>query len=179
MPYSLLSKAILFAVQKHDGEYREGEGGLPYSTHPIEVCTLLRYTGGVLDVDLLCAAALHDVLEETPTKAAEIKKEFGDRISKLVVELTREEPTAKETEGMTKEEIWTLRSGMLLDEISRMSTDAQQVKLADRLANLRQAKITRKGEKLKRYVRQTKKMLEIIPKSVNPALWRAISGELD
>jgi guanosine-3',5'-bis(diphosphate) 3'-pyrophosphohydrolase len=179
MPYSLLSKAILFAVQKHDGEYRDGEGGLPYSTHPVEVCTLLRYTGNVMDEDLLCAAALHDVLEETPTTAAEIEKEFGERISGLVSELTRIEPTAEQTEGMAKEEIWALRSGMLLDEISKMSPDAQQVKLADRLANLRQSKITRKGEKLKRYVRQTKKMLEIIPKSVNPALWRAISTELD
>lgn len=178
MPYSLLSKAIQFAAEKHDGEYRDGDFGLPYATHPIEVCTSLRYIGGVTDEELLCVAALHDVLEETSVSASEIEKIFGLRIKDLVIELTREEPTADETKGMTKDEVWQLRAGMLLAEISKMSTDAQTVKLADRLANVREAKLTKTGEKLRRYIRQTKKILEIIPKSVNPSLWKAIEAEI-
>ena len=178
MPYSLLSKAIRFAVEKHDGEYREGESGLPYATHPVEVCVALRYIGGVTDVDILCAAALHDVLEETSTTSNEIETQFGTRISRLVLELTRREPSSQEVANLTKEAVWELRSGILLDEISRMSPDAQSVKLADRLANFRQAKVTRKGAKMRRYVSQTKKILETIPKSVNPGLWKAIASEL-
>lgn len=178
MPYSLLSKALQFAAEKHEGQFRDGENGLPYATHPFEVCTFLRYIGQVVDEDLLCAAALHDVLEETTTPASEIEKIFGERTGSLVVELTRREPTSEETSGMTKDEIWLLRANMLLAEIKLMSPDAQRVKLADRLANLREARLTKTGEKLRRYERQSKKILEIIPKSVNPALWKAIASEL-
>jgi GTP diphosphokinase / guanosine-3',5'-bis(diphosphate) 3'-diphosphatase len=178
MPYSLLSKAIQFAVEKHDGEFRDGDCGLPYSTHPIEVCSLLRYVGGVTDVELLCVACLHDVLEETDTLSKEIDIEFGLRISLLVSELTRTEPSVAEAGVLSRDELWEYRSNLLLADIVAMSPDAQMVKLADRLANLRQAKVTRKGEKLRRYERQSKKILEIIPKSVNPSLWKAIAGEL-
>ena len=178
MPYSLLSKAMKFAVEKHDGDYRDGENALPYSTHPFEVCMLLRYVGEVTDENLLCAASLHDVLEETQVTASMITETFGQTISDLVRELTREEPTSDRTAGMTKDEIWQIRADMLLTEITHMSRDAQKIKLADRLANLREAKLTKTGEKLRRYERQSKKILEIIPKSVNPALWKAIASEL-
>ncbi len=178
MPYGLLSKAIQFAVEKHDGDYRDGVYALPYSTHPIEVCALLRYLGGVTDEELLCVAALHDVLEETTTSKNEIEREFGIRVAQLVCELTRTEPTPEQSQGLSKEDLWQFRSNLLLADITAMSIDAQQVKLADRLANLRQAKVTRKGEKIRRYERQTKKILEIIPKSANPDLWKAIAGEL-
>ena len=178
MPYTLLSKAIRFAVDVHDGDYRDGDFGLPYSTHPIEVCSLLRYIGGVTDVEILCAAALHDVLEETDVTSAELEIEFSFRIYLLVVELTRTEPSAEEASKLSKEALWQHRSNLLLVDISAMSVDAQIIKLADRLANFRQAKITRNEEKLRRYGRQTKKILEIIPKSVNPVLWKAIAAEL-
>ena len=178
MPYTLLSKAIRFAVDVHDGDYRDGEFGLPYSTHPIEVCSLLRYVGGVTDVEMLCAAALHDVLEETDVTTAELEIEFSFRIYLLVMELTRTEPTREEASMLSKDALWQHRTNLLLTDIAAMSEDAQAIKLADRLANFRQAKVTRNEEKLRRYERQTKKILEIIPKSVNPSLWKAIAGEL-
>ena len=178
MPYAHLSKAIRFAVEKHDGDYRDGDHGLPYCTHPLEVCTLLRYLGGVIDEELLCVAVLHDLLEETSTTSAEIDAKFGLRVSLLVSELTRTEPTNEAATALTSDELWLFRSNLLLADILKMSPDAQAVKLADRLANIRQAKVTRKGEKLRRYKRQSKKILEIIPKSVNPSLWKAIDGEL-
>lgn len=178
MPYSLLSKAIAFAAEKHDGDFRDGDHGLPYATHPIEVCTLLRYTGRVTDEAQLCAAALHDILEETTVEASELEALFGSEVAGLVVELTRTEPPVSEIEGLSKQKIWEIRSELLLNDIKKMSPSAQAVKLADRLANLRQAKVTRKGEKLDRYVRQTKRLLAIIPKSVNRDLWRAIEAEL-
>jgi myo-inositol-1(or 4)-monophosphatase len=178
MPYSLLAKALRFAAEKHDGEFREGRFGLPYSTHPFEVCTLLRYTGLVTDVELLSAAALHDILEETDVCSEEIEQEFSSRISNLVKKLTRTEPSIHQKVGLSKSDLWLLRSNLLLDDIKGMSKDAQIVKLADRLANLRQAKVTRKDEKLQRYKRQTQEILEIIPKKVNPGLWKAIAGEL-
>ncbi len=178
MPYSLLSKAMQYIVEKHDGSYRDGEFGLPYATHPVEVCNNLRYIGGITDVELLCAALLHDVIEETGTDPAEIESEFGPKVSGLVTELTRSEPTDEQLASLDKDEVWLLRSGLLLADITAMSSDAMTIKLADRLANFRQAIVTRKGEKLRRYIRQTKKIVEIIPKSVNPGLWKAINREL-
>lgn len=79
---------------------------------------------------------------------------------------------------MSKAEIWALRSDMLLAEIAQMSPDAQQIKLADRLSNLREGFRTKAGEKLARYIRQSRQILEIIPREVNPGLWDAIEAEL-
>jgi (p)ppGpp synthase/HD superfamily hydrolase len=59
-----------------------------------------------------------------------------------------------------------------------MSEEIQTIKLADRLANIRQSKVTRKPKKLVRYKRQTEEILRLIPKSVNPTLWQAVFDEL-
>lgn len=178
MTYPRLQAAIELAVRLHRDQERDGDNPLPYCTHPIEVVSLLRNVGGVTDEDLLCVAALHDVLEETDIDPVEIEKEFGSRASALVKELTRKEPTAQETKGLDKNAIWKLRAEMLLEEIRHMSAQAQQVKLADRLSNVREAKRTKSGQKLERYIWQTEEILKIVPKPVNPGLWKAIRAEL-
>ena len=174
MPTPDLEAAIEFAAKAHRGQVRDGENPLPYVTHPIDVLTNLRYTGEVTDPAMLCAAALHDVVEESQVPFSEIEKQFGSRVCELVTELTRYEPTPDETAGMTKNEIWALRSQLLLDEIAKMSPDAQAVKLADRLSNLNEAVRSKQGKKLKRYNEQTAKILKIIPKKSNPGLWSAV-----
>ena len=176
MPLSLLHQAISFAVNAHSGLDREGESPLPYFSHPMEVLQNLRYVGGVTDPDLLCVAVLHDVVEQSLLQAADVRTKFGSRIAGLVAELTRKEPTPAETQGMDKADVWWLRSQMLLAEISRMSPEAQTVKLADRLSNIREAKRTKRADKLKRYLTQTEQILEIVPESVNPGLWNAVQA---
>lgn len=178
MVYKRLDRAIQLAAKWHAGEERDGEFPLPYFTHPIEVLVNLRYVGGVTDEDLLCAAALHDVIEETDATLEEIEAAVGARVRDLVRELTRREPTKKETQGLTKEEIWQLRADMLLEEIAKMSADAQRVKLADRLSNVREGKRTKLGDKLTRYLAHTHLILQTVPREVNPALWDAILAEL-
>jgi len=173
-----LHRAVSFALQAHSGIDREGSFPLPYVTHPIEVLNNLRYVGNVTDTELLCAAVLHDVLEESPIHLEEIQAQFGKRVGLLVQELTRREPTLEEVSGLGKSQIWNLRSEILLGEIASMSFEAQTIKLADRLSNLRQARRIKKGEKLKRYMGQTKKILELVPESVNSGLWTAIRREL-
>lgn len=170
-----LDAAIEFATKAHRGQRREGEVPLPYITHPMEVLMNLRYLGGIGDPDMLCAAILHDTVEETNVTLPEIETRFGPTVRHLVEELTRREPTAEETRGMSKDEIWELRSKMLLDEIAKMSPEAQKIKLADRYSNLKEAQWTKSGEKLKRYEKQTAKILKIVPKQINPGLWNAIN----
>lgn len=178
MALSLLHRATAFALKAHEGFDREGDSPLPYFTHPIEVLANLRFVGRVTDPDMLCAAILHDTVEGGTVSLADIQKEFGPRVAGLVKELTRCEPTSDQTSGMDKSEVWEFRSSMLLAEISGMSADAQTIKLADRLANLNEAKRMKKGKKLERYLDQTKRILKIIPEAVNPSLWWAIREEL-
>jgi (p)ppGpp synthase/HD superfamily hydrolase len=59
-----------------------------------------------------------------------------------------------------------------------MSPAAQTVKLADRLSNVREGKRTKRNGKLERYLAQTRRILEIVSRDVNPGLWDAIQAEL-
>ena len=173
-----LQDAIHLACQAHLGDWREGEAPLPYVTHPVEVMMNLRFVGGVTDVDLLVAAVLHDTVECGQLKLDQIESKFGSRVRALVAEVTREEPTAEAVKGLTKDQIWELRAEMLLQEIKKMSPDAQRIKLADRLANVRDAKRTKSPRKLRRYLSQTEKILDAIPRKTNKPLWDAIGEEL-
>lgn len=179
MGLSKLDKALLLAAKLHAGQEREGDAPLPYLTHPVEVLVNLRYLGGETDEDLLCAALLHDVVEESDADLEEIARETNRRTMGLVKELTRQEPTAEEKRGLDKEAVWRLRSGMLLKEIGKLSPEAQKVKLADRLSNLREGKRTKSGPKWDRYAGQTEEILRIVPRERSPGLWDAIRRELD
>ncbi|MFN8219627.1 MAG: HD domain-containing protein [Fimbriimonadales bacterium] len=169
---SRVERAIKVAFKAHRGTLRDGSSPLPYFTHPVDVVNRLRYVGGIVDEDVLCAAALHDTLEETELQPADIFEKFGERVTDLVLEMTRIEPELPD--GITEEEAWHLRSTALLAEISRMSAAAKTIKLADRASNLTAALVTRKGEALRRYLRQSEWVLEQIPREVSPALWDSV-----
>ena len=176
--YPRLHKAVRWACKLHKNQDRDGEGALPYITHVSEVVSNLRYVGGVTDEEMLCVAALHDVVEQSEVPFDKIEGRFGKRVTALVMELTRKEPGPKQTKGKTPDQIWKLRSSMLLAEIGKMSKDAQTVKLADRLSNIRNARQTKLGAKLDRTLKQTEEILHIIPRPVNPDLWDAIKAEV-
>ncbi len=169
-----LEKAVAMATSAHARQWRDGESALPYISHPMDVMNRLRYVGGVTDADLLAAGVLHDVLEETTLSAEEIEAELGERVRDLVQSVTRREPSEEETAGLTKQEIWDLRSSILLAEIAEMDAESHLIKLADRASNMQAALVTRPLPKLKRYQSQTTKMLKLIPREVNEALWYAV-----
>lgn len=171
-----LAKAIRFAEKAHKGQVREGEPPLPYITHPVDLINKLAYVGRVFDEELLCAAALHDVLEETEEDLGRIEKKFGSRIAVLVKELTRDEPSGKVVSGLSEEALRDLRNKLLLAGVKKMSPEAQTIKLADRLSNLQAAEKTRTPEKLERYRDQSREILKIIPREVNSSLWDAIDS---
>jgi|GEM_PF-3741716 len=66
-------RAYQFGAQAHQGQRRLS--GEPYITHPLAVARTLGEMG--LDAESLCAAILHDVIEDTPTAKAEIAEAFG------------------------------------------------------------------------------------------------------
>jgi (p)ppGpp synthase/HD superfamily hydrolase len=82
---NLLDRAAEFAWEAHNGQTRKYSGE-PYFVHPNRVAHLVaRETD---DVEVIAAAYLHDVLEDTDTTAEELYAEFGARVTCFVIELT-------------------------------------------------------------------------------------------
>src|SRR5437868_307347 len=100
-----LHKAVRLACKLHKNQDRDGKDPLPYITHVLEVVSNLRFEGSVADEDLLCVAALHDVVEMSNYPATRIEDKFGARVRSLVEELTRREPSPQETQGLSDAQI--------------------------------------------------------------------------
>ena len=112
-----------FAAAKHRGQRRSDDS--PYINHPIAVATLLAVEGGVADVDLLCAAVLHDTLGHTHTTTDEIAGLLNSAVANLVLEVTDQQslPQAE-------------RELLQIDTVTRLSVGARLIKLADICCNL-------------------------------------------
>src|SRR5687768_10335233 len=121
MPKSKIEVAIHFALNAHEGHLRKGEHPLPYFVHLIDVLHKVRLIGGVTNEDALCAAVLHDTLEDTATTPEALEATFGPQVRLLVEQLTRR----------TSEQSDEHYSVLLLEDIGRMHPDAMRIKLAD------------------------------------------------
>ena len=77
----LVSEAISFAVKAHDGMRRK-KSKSPYILHPMEAAVIVGTMTD--DQDLIAAAALHDVVEDTDVTIKEIEEKFGARVKELV-----------------------------------------------------------------------------------------------
>ncbi|HUG83815.1 MAG TPA: bifunctional (p)ppGpp synthetase/guanosine-3',5'-bis(diphosphate) 3'-pyrophosphohydrolase [Euzebya sp.] len=124
----LIIKAHLVADAAHAGQRRLS--GEPYIMHPIGVAEILADLGA--DTPTLCAALLHDVVEDTPSTLDDIRSEFGDATAVLVDGVTKLERVAVQTKEEQQAE--SLRKMLLA-----MAEDYRVllIKLADRLHNMR------------------------------------------
>ena len=125
----LLDKAIIYAVRAHAGTERRGKG-FPYIVHPMEAMEIVSTMTS--DQELLAAAALHDVVEDTDITVEEIRAEFGDRIASLVAA----ESDAVQ-EGVSEEESWRSRKEQGIRRLQGASRDVKIVALGDKLSNMR------------------------------------------
>src|SRR5512141_784384 len=94
-PLADLLRALDFAAERHREQRRKGPGGAPYVNHLIEVAALLANVGGVTDTEVLMAAVLHDVLEDTRTAAEEVEQRFGPRVREMVDQLSDDKSLPK------------------------------------------------------------------------------------
>jgi (p)ppGpp synthase/HD superfamily hydrolase len=85
----LVAAALEKARQAHAGQVRNGSGGLPYIEHPQAVAALLAEHG--YDDEVLAAALLHDVVEDSETTVEGLREQFGDRVADLVAALSDDE----------------------------------------------------------------------------------------
>src|SRR5258706_12952792 len=76
---ALLLKALAFAAHKHRDQRRKDAQASPYINHPIALADVLVNEGGVTDFEVLCAALLHDTVEDTATTHEELVDAFGSR----------------------------------------------------------------------------------------------------
>ena len=119
-------KALLFAIERHEGQTRRGTD-LPYITHPIAVSYLVaQFKQSKHLPELVAAAILHDVLEDTPTTFAELAERFTPLVASLVLELTSDQA---EIDRIGKLEY-------LKAKMAGMSSYGLTIKLADRLHNI-------------------------------------------
>ena len=142
MDTSILDKAIVFAVKAHAGTERRGKA-FPYIVHPLEAVEIVATM--TTDQELLAAAALHDTVEDTDVTLDDIRREFGDRVAKLV-----EEESDVFMEGVSEADSWHERKQAAIDRLSRASRDAKMVALGDKLSNARiiYRDFVQKGDKL-------------------------------
>lgn len=121
-----LFSALNFAALKHSGQSRKGADMSPYINHPISVADILVREGGVTDVDTLAAALLHDTLEDTDTSVTELEALFGPTVAAVVLELTDDMALPKPQ-----------RKALQISLARNYSTAARLVRLADKIANVR------------------------------------------
>lgn len=108
----------------HTGQDRK-YSEVPYITHPLRVMSLVRTVSD--DENMLMAAVLHDVVEDTLATEELVRREFGDRVGDLVAWLT--DVSAPE-DGNRK-----IRKDIDLKHTAESPADAQTIKLADLIDN--------------------------------------------
>ena len=123
---SLVLKAAFFAANRHSALRRKDAEASPYINHPLALADLLANEFGVVDSATLCAALLHDTIEDTKTTGEELEKHFGTEIRRLVEEVT-------DNKTLDKAE----RKRLQVDHAHLASYKARLVKLADKICNLR------------------------------------------
>jgi len=119
-------KAVAFAAEKHRTQRRKDADASPYINHPIALANVLANEGGISDISILCAAVLHDTIEDTKTTAEELEGIFGKRITSIVLEVT-------DDKGLDKD----VRKQKQIEHAPHISREAKLVKLADKISNLR------------------------------------------
>jgi len=122
----LLVEAAAFAATKHRDQRRKDAAASPYINHPLELARILAVEGGVSDAQTLAAALLHDTIEDTQTTFEELKERFGAVIADTVAEVTDDNRLPKAE-----------RKRLQVLHAPRLTKRAKLVKLADKLANIR------------------------------------------
>jgi GTP diphosphokinase / guanosine-3',5'-bis(diphosphate) 3'-diphosphatase len=122
----LILHALEFSAHKHRDQRRKDLHASPYINHPIQLANLLVNVAGIDDPDVICAAILHDTIEDTETTPSELAHEFGARIRDVVMEVT-------DDKTLPKVDCKRLQ----IEHASHASRQAKLVKLADKICNLR------------------------------------------
>ena len=127
--HGLVSDAIEMANKAHYGQNRKGTK-LPYMVHCMDAGAIAATM--TEEPDIIAAAILHDVLEDTMITAQQVKDKFGPYVYKLIKSASEDRPDGKATAAN-----WQKRKEETLAKIPTLSREEQMVILADKLSNAR------------------------------------------
>jgi len=125
-PLGQIMRTLLFAAAKHRYQRRKDVQASPYINHPIALAAILADEVGITDSSVICGALLHDTVEDTETTFDELVENFGQEIADIVRDVT-------DDKSLPKDE----RKQHQIDHAAAKSEKARLVKLADKIANLR------------------------------------------
>lgn len=151
-------KAIEFARRAHEGQKRKYTGE-DYIWHPIEVATIVSTVEH--NEDMLVAAILHDVVEDTEVEAWEIYKHFGQNVQNLVLDLT---DVSKASDGNRK-----VRKEIDRQHTASACVEAKTIKLADLISNSKSI-LQHDEDFAKVYLKEKKMLLDVLTEG-NTTLW--------
>ena len=162
----LILKAYNFSVEYHGDQKRNS--GEPYIVHPIQVAYTLAAMG--LDEDTICAALLHDVVEDTNATHDDLVNIFGKEVAEMVAGVTKLSTVKFET--LEETQVENYRKMFLA-----MGKDIRVIliKLADRLHNMRTLKYLKRD----RQIANAKETIELYSPLANRLGLYAIKAELD
>jgi (p)ppGpp synthase/HD superfamily hydrolase len=122
-----LHRAIDLAARAHEGQFRKDKDiRIPYVAHVYGVAMLLAHHR--FGEDVVIAALLHDVLEDSPEFAAEVAG-FGDNVHRWVLTVT--DPTAGQNPPN-----WLERKAVYIDQIRNGEPEAKAIACADKIHNM-------------------------------------------
>jgi guanosine-3',5'-bis(diphosphate) 3'-pyrophosphohydrolase len=130
----LVRTALKRARSAHAGQVRNGSGGMPYVEHPIAVAARLDEHG--YDEEVLAAALLHDVVEDSGTTLDEIREEFGEGVAGMVGALTDDEALDSYRE----------RKAEHRERVAAADGEALAIYASDKLTNVRTLRAAHEAE---------------------------------
>lgn len=120
----MINKAIMFATLAHEKQKRKGTE-IPYIMHPLEAGVIASQIK--FDENIICAAILHDVVEDAKVKHETIVEMFNKRVSELVM-----------SQSEDKSKTWKERKQHTVEFLKQVEDeDIKIISLADKLANIR------------------------------------------
>lgn len=125
----ILDKAIVFAVEAHSGGVRKGTKK-PYITHPLEAMVIVATMTD--DREMMTAAVLHDVVEDTAFTIEDIRSRFGDRVADLVGAESEDK-----REDIPAADSWEIRKKETIEHLKHAGLEEKMITLGDKLSNIR------------------------------------------
>lgn len=134
-------RALNVAAAAHRNQKRKGNGGSPYVNHLIEVAYLISDCAKVYDLNVLQAAVLHDILEDTAITEADLTAHFDPKVVELVKALS-------DDKSLSLSE----RRQQQIEHLSHSTVEVKLIKLADICSNIASIPQTWDSERIKTYL---------------------------
>jgi (p)ppGpp synthase/HD superfamily hydrolase len=123
-PSDFVARAHELATEAHEGQRRKDDGS-PYITHPVTVAGLLDDAG--FSDEMIAAALLHDVVEDTDMDSETLQERFGERVAELVAALSEDKDISDYQDRKREHR----------EQVEESGPDAVAIYIADKLSNLR------------------------------------------